>query len=399
MIARIKRRAVSRRKTLRAELQEPDELGERLGPRAIEVEQGPELSAATFSAAHEMPSTTAQAQQEVEEDSESSLEDVTDVVGEEVYKDSSVFLKGTVTKNPQNDYSQHFVDTGQRPQNFVRDDPTNTERYADYPRLRRLVDLKDALLAERTTPPMYIHADLATFQLSSLATEFDVILIEPPLAEYVRHAPSLQPWDWRQITALKIGEIAAKPSFIFIWVGDAEGLDEGRAALQRWGYRRCEDICWIKTNRARHGHHGVEPGAVLQRTKEHCLVGLHGRVKRGVDGHVVHTNIDVDVIVAEEPPPGRVDKPVELFSIIERFCQGRRRLHLFASDATLRPGWVSVGPGISGSNYDATRYKSYFSGPAPRINGETLLEAPTNACTGSTQEIDRLRPKSPTRRG
>ncbi|CAF87312.1 unnamed protein product, partial [Tetraodon nigroviridis] len=40
---------------------------------------------------------------------------------EEVYKDSSTFLKGTQSLNPHNDYCQHFVDTGHRPQNFIRD--------------------------------------------------------------------------------------------------------------------------------------------------------------------------------------------------------------------------------------------------------------------------------------
>ncbi|NXT17181.1 MET14 methyltransferase, partial [Syrrhaptes paradoxus] len=40
---------------------------------------------------------------------------------EEIYKDSSTFLKGTQSLNPHNDYCQHFVDTGHRPQNFIRD--------------------------------------------------------------------------------------------------------------------------------------------------------------------------------------------------------------------------------------------------------------------------------------
>jgi N6-adenosine-specific RNA methylase IME4 len=31
--------------------------------------------------------------------------------------------------------------------------------------------------------------------------------------------------------------------------GSAEGLDAGRHCLRKWGFRRCEDICWIKTNK------------------------------------------------------------------------------------------------------------------------------------------------------
>ena len=43
------------------------------------------------------------------------------VLGEDEYKGSNVFLKGTQSANPHNDYSQHFIDTGQRAQNFIRD--------------------------------------------------------------------------------------------------------------------------------------------------------------------------------------------------------------------------------------------------------------------------------------
>ena len=30
-------------------------------------------------------------------------------------------FQGTQSANPHNDYCQHFVDTGQRPHNFIRD--------------------------------------------------------------------------------------------------------------------------------------------------------------------------------------------------------------------------------------------------------------------------------------
>lgn len=52
-----------------------------------------------------------------------SLQEVAEILGEDssTYQDSNIFLKGTQSANPHNDYSQHFVDTGQRPQNFIRD--------------------------------------------------------------------------------------------------------------------------------------------------------------------------------------------------------------------------------------------------------------------------------------
>lgn len=39
----------------------------------------------------------------------------------EPFSGPSTFLKGTQSSNPHNDYCQHFVDTGERPQNFIRD--------------------------------------------------------------------------------------------------------------------------------------------------------------------------------------------------------------------------------------------------------------------------------------
>lgn len=61
-------------------------------------------------------------------------------------------------------------------------------------------------------------------------------------------------------------------------------------------------------------------------------MGIRGSVKRGLDGHLIHTNVDTDVIVSEEPPLGSTEKPEELYDIIERFCAGRwmsfSRLHI-----------------------------------------------------------------------
>ena len=42
-----------------------------------------------------------------------------------------------------------------------------------------------------------------------------------------------------------------------------------------------------------------------------------------------------------------MEKPEEIFHIIEHFCLGRRRLHLFGTDNTIRPG-EGVGWGREG---------------------------------------------------
>jgi hypothetical protein len=87
-------------------------------------------------------------------------------------------------KTIRNDYCQHFVDSGRRPQNFIRDTELS-QRFDEYPKLKELTRMKNALVENRATPPTYLKADLRTFDLKSLGTKFDVILIDPPLQELV----------------------------------------------------------------------------------------------------------------------------------------------------------------------------------------------------------------------
>ena len=81
-------------------------------------------------------------------------------------------------------------------------------------------------------------------------------------------------YSWDEIKSIDVGSIAASRSFIFLWCGAGDGLDRGRECLKSWGFRRCEDICWIKTNK-RCGTRSN--GAIFQRTKEHCLMGIKSR--------------------------------------------------------------------------------------------------------------------------
>lgn len=86
---------------------------------------------------------------------------------------------------------------------------------------------------------------------------------------------------------------------------------------------RCEDICWIRTNIKNPGHSkNLDPRAVFQRTKEHCLMGIKGTVRRSTDGDFIHANVDIDLIISEENEYGSLEKPVEIFHIIEHFCLG-----------------------------------------------------------------------------
>lgn len=112
-------------------------------------------------------------------------------------------------------------------------------------------------------------------------------------------------------------------------------------------------------------------------------MGIKGTVKRSIDGDFIHANVDVDVILADQDPDQPDRKPNELFNIIENFCLGRRRLHLYGRNHSVRPGWLTVGPNLAVSNFNADDYSAYFNHSA------------TGHLTGTTAEIENMRPKSP----
>nr|GEW46421.1 methyltransferase-like protein 1 [Tanacetum cinerariifolium] len=308
------------------------------------------------------------------------------------------------SRGEQNDYSQNFVDTGMRPQNFIRELEL-TSVVEDYPKLRELIQKKDEIVSNSASAPMYYKCDLRQQVLSPefFGTKFDVILVDPPWEEYVHRAPGVTDhmdyWTLEEIMELKIEAIADTPSFIFLWVGDGVGLEQGRQCLKKWGFRRCEDICWVKTNKTtatpglRHDSH-----TLFQRSKEHCLMGIKGTVRRSTDGHIIHANIDTDVIIAEEPPYGSTAKPEDMYRIIEHFSLGRRRLELFGEDHNIRSGWLTVGKDLSSSNFNPEGYVRNFADKDGKVwQGGGGRNPPPEAghLVLTTPDIEALRPKSP----
>ena len=99
-------------------------------------------------------------------------------------------------------------------------------------------------MTEYALPPLYLpFSKLATLQPS----KFDVIVIDPPMSSS---------FSWDTLQELPLASLAADPSFVFLWIGSGagDGLERGREVLAKWGYRRCEDVCWVKTNReSNHG--------------------------------------------------------------------------------------------------------------------------------------------------
>jgi len=307
----------------------------------------------------------------------------------------------------RNDLNEAYLNTGRRPQNMLQGVALE-ERFSEYPKLQKLITLHSDLVADHAHPPTYLEADLRSFELPSLLpVKYDCILIDPPLEEYTKshptHAPS-KPWTWDEIAELPIPQIANNPGLIWLWVGSGKadeagvsGLDKGREILAKWGYRRCEDIVWLKTNAKRPGlENEAETKTILTHTKEHCLMGIRGTVRRSTDSHFVHCNVDTDVIVWEGDEQDPLHKPPELYNLIESFCLGTRRLELFGSSKNARAGWLTVGmevePPLPLKEYGPEEYppQSYVKGVY-----DTYFSYEIPNLVPSPAEIEALRPRSP----
>ncbi|ORY76516.1 MT-A70-domain-containing protein [Leucosporidium creatinivorum] len=242
----------------------------------------------------------------------------------------------------RNDYSSHYVRTGERPQNHLRGADIEA-RFDEYPKLASLLTQKHALTSSPThsIPPTYLttgSTSLTQVLPSLYSHRFDVILLSPPADT-----------PFEELRALELSRVAATPGFVWLWVGsgvrgDGIGLERGRELLAAWGYRRSEDIVWLKTNKSAPENDLVpESDTLFTPTIEHCLMGIRGTVRRSNDPWFVHCNVDTDVLVWEGDSTDPSLKPPELQSLVENFCLGTRRLHLYGSAHSLRRGWLTVG--------------------------------------------------------
>lgn len=127
-------------------------------------------------------------------------------------------------------------------------------------------------------------------------------------------------------------------------------------------------------------------------------MGIKGTVRRSTDGHIIHANIDTDVIIAEEPPFGSTQKPEDMYRIIEHFALGKRRLELFGEDHNIRSGWLTVGKGLTSSNFNSEAYTRTFADKDGKVwQGGGGRNPPPDAphLVKTTPDIEALRPKSP----
>lgn len=80
-------------------------------------------------------------------------------------------------------------------------------------------------------------------------------------------------------------------------------------SLELWGYKRVEELIWVKTNQLQRIIRTGRTGHWLNHSKEHCLVGIKGNPE-------VNRNIDTDVVVAEVRETSRKPDEVSTVSLL-----------------------------------------------------------------------------------
>ena len=166
-------------------------------------------------------------------------------------------------------------------------------------------------------------------------------------------------------------------------------------------------------------------------------MGIRGTVRRSTDSWFVHCNVgsllpfprildacinlsclDTDVIIWEGDPADPTRKPPEMYTLIENFCLGMRRLEVFGKLTSLRRGWVTVfAPGQEdylshaadrngnipvdtfGEDGVETRVVARSWTQVSWEEGIKNLVGGNKLVVPMTPEIETLRPKSPVRPG
>ncbi|KGB79459.2 mRNA methyltransferase [Cryptococcus deuterogattii R265] len=193
----------------------------------------------------------------------------------------------------------------------------------------------------------WINCDLRRFDYSLLG-QFQVIVADPAwdihmtlpygtiTDDEMRNMPirSLQP-DW---------------GIFCLWV-TGRAMELGRVVFAHWGYKRVDELVWVKTNQLQRLIRTGRTGHWLNHTCEHLLVGLKIPQDFPREAPIpwdtepalrdLRKCVDTDVVVAEVRETSR--KPEEVYGVIERLVPKGRKLELFGRKHNIRPGWVTLG--------------------------------------------------------
>ncbi|KAL6557012.1 hypothetical protein OROHE_006888 [Orobanche hederae] len=202
--------------------------------------------------------------------------------------------------------------------------------------------------------PQWINCDIRSFRMDILG-QFGVIMADPPWDIHMELPYGTMADD--EMRTLNVPALQTD-GLIFLWV-TGRAMELGRECLELWGYKRVEEIIWVKTNQLQRIIRTGRTGHWLNHSKEHCLVGVKGNPE-------VNRNIDTDVIVAEVRETSR--KPDEMYPMLERISPRTRKLELFARMNNVQAGWLSLGNQLQGVRLVDEGLRARFRAAYPDVD-------------------------------
>ncbi|GAB2296222.1 hypothetical protein Dimus_030350 [Dionaea muscipula] len=215
----------------------------------------------------------------------------------------------------------------------------------------------------------WINCDIRSFRMDILG-QFGVIMADPPWDIHMELPYGTMADD--EMRKLNVPALQTD-GLIFLWV-TGRAMELGRECLELWGYKRVEELIWVKTNQLQRIIRTGRTGHWLNHSKEHCLVGIKGNPD-------VNKNIDTDVIVAEVRETSR--KPDEMYLMLERISPRTRKLELFARMHNTHAGWLSLGNQLNGVHLVDEGLRARFRAAYPDVEIQ-----PPSPPRNSAMEVD-----------
>lgn len=170
-------------------------------------------------------------------------------------------------------------------------------------------------------------------------TKYNVILADPPWdfkawsrkgegRSAVQHYPVM---TLDALKALPVERVAADNAVLFLWATWPTLFRDVPSLLESWGFTyKTVGFIWIKLTKANGIYTGM--GYYTRSNSESCLLATRGSMPVAVH------DVQQPILSVR----GRhSEKPVEVYSRIERLYPGERYLELFARQK--RPGWHAWG--------------------------------------------------------
>ncbi|XP_047341303.1 N6-adenosine-methyltransferase MT-A70-like [Impatiens glandulifera] len=208
----------------------------------------------------------------------------------------------------------------------------------------------------------WINCDIRSFRMDVLG-QFGVIMADPPWDIHMELPYGTMADD--EMRSLNVPALQTD-GLIFLWV-TGRAMELGRECLELWGYKRVEELIWVKTNQLQRIIRTGRTGHWLNHSKEHCLIGIKGNPE-------VNRNIDTDVVVAEVRETSR--KPDEMYPMLERISPRTRKLELFARMHNTHAGWMSLGNQLSGVRLVDDGLRARFKAAYPDVEVQPASPPP-----------------------